>query len=270
VTLKDLLPFLQNLRWLDLLDILAVSFVIYRILLIVQGTRAVQLLLGFGAMAALWWGSKAYELHALSWLLQLFFDYLFIVIIVLFQDQIKAALVAFGATRFIGRAGKGSMDQQIEEVVAACQALAKERTGALIVFEKNHGLLNYALTGTRLDSRIHSDVLYALFQTRSPLHDGAVIIYDGKIQSAGCFLPLSKSGEIDRHFGTRHRAALGISEVSDAVVVVVSEETGKIQICQNGVFHVAPDENALRRGLRQRLLNFDRQSSDPLAATGVS
>lgn len=267
--MKDLLPFLQNLRALDLLDILAVSFVIYRILLIVQGTRAVQMLMGFGAMAALWWGANAYELHALSWLLQLFFDYLFILVIVLFQDQIKSALVAFGGTRLVGRASKGNIDQQIEEVVAACQALSKERTGALIVFEKSHGLLNYSLTGTRLDARLHSDVLYALFQTRSPLHDGAVIIYDGKIQSAGCFLPLSKSGEIDRHFGTRHRAALGISEVSDAIVVVVSEETGKMQICQNGVFYPAHDENALRKGLRQRLLSFERSMQDPITSTGA-
>ena len=266
--MKDLLPFLQNLRSLDLLDILAVSFIVYRMLLIVQGTRAVQMLMGLGAMALLWWAADAYELHALSWLLQLFFDYLFILIIVLFQDQIKSALAAFGGTRFIGKNAKGSLDQQIEEVVSACQALARERTGALIVFEKAHGLLNYSLTGTRLDAHVHSDVLYALFQTRSPLHDGAVIIFRGRIQSAGCFLPLSKSGEVDRHFGTRHRAALGITEVSDAVVVVVSEETGKIQICYEGVFQVAGDENALRKGLRQRLLRFERDRQELVGAGG--
>ena len=266
--MRDLLPFLQNLRSLDLLDILAVSFIVYRMLLIVQGTRAVQMLMGLGAMALLWWAADAYELHALSWLLQLFFDYLFILIIVLFQDQIKSALASFGGTRFIGKNAKGNLDQQIEEVVSACQALARERTGALIVFEKTHGLLNYSLTGTRLDARVHSDLLYAIFQTRSPLHDGAVIIFRGKIQSAGCFLPLSKSGEVDRHFGTRHRAALGISEVSDAVVVVVSEETGKVQICSEGVFQVAVDENALRTGLRQKLLRFERDRQE--ATVGAS
>jgi diadenylate cyclase len=256
--LKDLIPFLQNIRALDLLDILAVSFIIYRILLIVQGTRAVQMLIGFGAMALLWWVSNNYELYALSWLLQLFFDYLFILIIVLFQDQIKSALVSFGGARIIGKNAKGKLDQQIEEVVIACYRLAKERTGALIVFEKNHGLLNYSLTGTKLDSRVHCDVLYALFQARSPLHDGAVIIYDGKIQSAGCFLPLSKSGELDRHFGTRHRAALGVTEVSDAVVVVVSEETGKVQICHEGIFVGASDENTLRKVLREKILTRDK------------
>lgn len=260
--MRDLLPFLQNLRLLDAFDILAVSLIIYRVLLIVQGTRAVQMLLGLGAMALLWWVATAYELHALSWLLQLFFDYLFILVIVLFQDQIKSALAAFGGTRFVGRNADQRVHQHIEEVVAAAMALAREKTGALIVFEKHHGLLNYSLTGTRLDARIHSDVLYALFQNSSPLHDGAVIIYDGMIQSAGCFLPLSKSGEVDRHFGTRHRAALGVSEVSDAVVVVVSEETGKVQICHEGVFQEATSEAELRSGLRRRLLQGVRDARD--------
>lgn len=263
--MQEILPFLKNLRALDLVDILAVSFIVYRMLLIVQGTRAVQMLLGLGALAAVWWGANTYELHALSWLLQLFFDYLFILVIVLFQDQIKSALALFGGTKIIGKSGSTKLDEHIEEVVAACMALAREKTGALIVFEKNHGLLNYSLTGTRLDARIHSDVLFALFQNASPLHDGAVIIYQGTIQSAGCFLPLSKSGEIDRHFGTRHRAALGVSEVSDAVVVVVSEETGKVQICHEGVFEEAVDKNALRRGLRRRLMHSDRNAASSAA-----
>ena len=263
--MRELLPFLKNLRILDLLDVVAVSFIIYRLLMIVQGTRAVQMLFGLGAMLALWGVANAYELHALSWLLQLFFDYLFILIIVLFQDQIKSALVAFGGTKFIGRNSKSKMDQQIEEVVAACVALSRERTGALIVFEKNHGLLNYVMTGTRLEARVHADVLYSLFQVNSPLHDGAIIIFDGRIQAAGCFLPLSKSVEIDRHFGTRHRAALGVTEVSDAVVVVVSEETGRIQICSEGFFHAVEGEDALRRELRKHLVPNSRTTTDAVA-----
>lgn len=264
--MRDLLPFLRNLRLLDLVDVVAVSFIFYRLLLIVQGTRAVQMLLGLGAMLALWGMAQAYELHALSWLLQLFFDYLFILVIVLFQDQIKSALAAFGGTKLIGRNGKSKMDQQIEEVVAACTALSRERTGALIVFEKNHGLLNYVMTGTRLEARVHADVLYSLFQVNSPLHDGAIILFEGRIQAAGCFLPLSKSVEIDRHFGTRHRAALGVTEVSDAVVVVVSEETGRIQICSEGFFHAVEGEEALRRELRKHLIQDGRSSSEGVLA----
>ncbi len=266
--MKELLPFLRNFRLVDLLDIMAVSLIVYRLLLIVQGTRAVPMLVGLGAMVSLWAVANAYELHALTWLLQLFFDYLVILVIVLFQDQIKSALAAFGGTRFWGKSGQSNLEQQIEEVVAACTALSRERTGALIVFEKDHGLLNYAKTGTRLDARLHADVLYALFQVNSPLHDGAVVLYEGVIQAAGCFLPLSKSAEVDRHFGTRHRAALGVTEVSDAVVVVVSEETGRIQICSDGHFHPVDGEDALRRGLRKHLSSSSR-GGDALATGGA-
>src|SRR5690606_4983125 len=186
-------------------------------------------------------------------------DYLFIILIVLFQDQIRSALVSLSGTQLLGRNEKSKFDQQIEEVVAACSALSKERTGALIVFEKNHGLLNYSTTGTRLDANIHSDLIYSLFQYKSPLHDGAIIIYNGVIQAAGCFLPLSKNVEIDRHYGTRHRAALGITEISDAVVVTVSEETGKINICYNGVFHLMDTEELLRKYLRKFLRSEERR-----------
>lgn len=249
---------LANFRFLDLLDIAVVALIVYRFLLIIQGTRAYQMLFGIMALAMLWWFSEFYELYSLSWVLQNFFDYLFIILIVLFQDQIRSALVSISSTRLIGRAGRSAFDQQIEEVVAACTALARERTGALIVFEKNHGLLNYSSSGTRLDSRIHSDIIYSIFQTNSPLHDGAIIIYNGVIQAAGCFLPLSKNVEIDRHYGTRHRAALGITEISDAVVVTVSEETGRINICYNGVFHLMENDEALRKYLRKFLLEIDR------------
>jgi diadenylate cyclase len=234
-----------------------VSFIVYRFLLIVQGTRANQMLFGIVALAVLWWGSQLYELYSLSWVLQNFFDYLFIILIVLFQDQFRSALVAISSTKFIGKSGRSKFDQQIEEVVAACTALSRERTGALIVFEKNHGLLNYSSSGTRLDSRIHSDIIYSIFQTNSPLHDGAIIIYNGTIQAAGCFLPLSKNVEIDRHYGTRHRAALGITEITDAVVVTVSEETGRINIVYNGVFHYQDSEENLRKFLRKFLLEID-------------
>lgn len=252
---------LANFRFIDLLDMVAVSIIIYRFLIIVQGTRAYQMLFGIFALAILWWFSQLYELYSLSWILQNFFDYLFIILIVLFQDQIKSALVSISSAKFLGRNGRTKFDQQIEEVVAACTALSRERTGALIVFEKNHGLLNYSSSGTRLDSRVHSDIIYSIFQTKSPLHDGAIIIYNGVIQAAGCFLPLSKNVEIDRHYGTRHRAALGVTEITDAVVVTVSEESGRINICYNGVFHYMDNEELLRKYLRKFLLEIDRVSN---------
>lgn len=250
---------LTNFRFIDLLDITAVAIILYRFLIIIQGTRANRMLLGIVALALTFSISQYYELYSLSWILQKFFDHLFIILIVLFQDQIRSALIAITSTRFFGKNGDTRFDQQIEEVVAAAQALSRERTGALIVFEKSHGLLNYSASGTRLDAKIHSDIIYSIFQTKSPLHDGAIIIYQDVIQAAGCFLPLSKNVEIDRHYGTRHRAALGITEISDAVVVTVSEETGRINICYNGVFHYMENEELLRKYLRKFLLEIDKE-----------
>lgn len=220
------------------------------------------MILGLMALGAVWFISKFYELYTLGWILHLFFDYLFIIVIVLFQDQIRSALVSFSGTKFLGKGQKSKLDHQIEEVIDAAMILAKEKTGALIVFEKFHGLLNYSLTGTKLDANIHSDLLYSLFQPISPLHDGAVVIYNGVIQSAGCLLPLSKSSDLDRQYGTRHRAALGVTEVSDAVVLIVSEETGKISLCYNTKFYPIKSEEQLRRDLRNFLLDIEHMKAN--------
>ena len=259
-----LLGFISNFTITDLIDISIVAFIIYRFLLIVQGTRAVQMLLGLAALATLYWFSLSYELYSLNWILNHFFDYFFVILIILFQDQIRSALVAFGEAKIIGRRKRARYNVQVEEVVTAATALSREKTGALIVFEKNHGLLNYSLTGTRLDCRVHSDILYTIFQSSSPLHDGAVILFENRIQSAGCFLPLSKNVEIDSHLGTRHRAALGITEVSDAVVLVVSEETGKVNLCYNGQFFYMEDEIMLRKSLRQLLVTEKGEAPEEL------
>lgn len=248
-----LLSIIQNITPSDLLDMGIVSYIIYRFLFTVQGTRAVQMLFGIISMGTLYWISLSYELYSLNWILNHFFKYFFVILIIIFQDQIRNALVSFGDMRIFEKKKKTVFDEQVEEVVAACQALSSERTGALLVFEKNHGLLNYSLTGTRINANVHSDLIYSLFQTNSPLHDGAIIIYHNKIQSAGCFLPLSKNVEIDKHLGTRHRAAMGISEVSDAVVVIISEETGQINICYGGQFLTSNSESELRAKLLKLL-----------------
>lgn len=258
---------ISNIRIWDILDIGVVAVIFYHLVNIIQGTRAYQVLFGIISLSLLWWFSHAFELYSLSWIMKKFFDYLFIILIVLFQDQIKSALVAISSTRFFGRSEAFKADQYIEEVVVATLALSREKTGALIVFEKNHGLLNYAATGTRLDCKIHSDIIYSIFQIKSPLHDGAIIIYNGLIQSAGCFLPLSKNVEIDRQYGTRHRAALGISEISDAVAITVSEETGKVNICHNGIIHFIEEEEQLRRYLRKFLFKVDRTDPVPMRVT---
>ena len=145
---------------------------------------------------------------------------------------------------------KDEYDFEIDEIVEATGALSKEKIGALIVIERTHGLLNYVNTGTRLDSRIHSDIIYSIFESSSSLHDGAIIIQNGKLSAAGCFLPLSKNFDIERHLGTRHRAALGLTEVTDALVVTVSEESGRISLAVEGVFYLCKTEKELGQYLR--------------------
>ncbi|MBD64299.1 MAG: TIGR00159 family protein [Halobacteriovoraceae bacterium] len=255
----------ENFTLTDSLDIIIVAIILYQFFTIIQGTRAVQVLVGTAAIATLYWFSLSMELYSLNWLLQHFFDYFFVIVIILFQEQIRSALAIFGNAGVFTRKKNQYYDTQIEEMISACMALRREKTGALIVIERNHGLLNYSATGTRMDSKIHSDLLYTIFQPSSPLHDGAVIIYQNRIQSAGCFLPLSKNIDLDRHIGTRHRAALGISEVSDALVLVVSEESGKISLCINGRFIHCEDESTLRAQLRMHLYSAKEREAFSLS-----
>ncbi len=251
--MEFLLKVIQNFTINDLLDLGIVAFITYRFLLIVKGTRAVQMLFGLLALMGTYWASISFKLYSLNWLLTQFFDYFFVIMIILFQEQIRVALVSFGETSMFSRKRKTLHDEELEEIVEVCTVLSREKTGGLIVFEKNQGLMNYSRTGTRLDCDIHSDIIYSIFQTNSPLHDGAMIIYNGKLQAAGCFLPLSKNVEIDRHYGTRHRAALGITELTDAIVVIVSEETGSIKLCVGAEFFDIIDDKDLRVKLNKAL-----------------
>lgn len=247
----------------DVIDVLVVSFLVYQLLLIIKGTRAAQMLLGIGALLALFWLAVSLKLYALNWILSHFFDSFFIILVILFQDQIRSALARFGAGRQIlrfGRRAKAADLFDLEEIIEACEACSKEHVGALIILEKDQGLLNFISTGTRLDSEIHSDILYALFQSRSALHDGAVILSSGKIAAAGCFLPLSKNVEIERHMGTRHRAAIGLSEVTDAIAIVVSEETGRISVSHEGELIICSDATQLRLTI-EMLIGMDGEQS---------
>jgi len=235
----------------DLVDIGIVSIILYQVLRIVQGTRALQILLGLVLVLCLYGVGIYYKLYSLNWILNHFFDYFVIIFIILFQDQLRSALANVGTgRRVLGVFNRKRESLEIEEVVEVAGVLSKEKIGALIVFERNHGLDNIVGTGTKIGAEIHSDLIYSIFQSSSPLHDGAIIIQDGKISAAGCFLPLSNNVEIDRHLGTRHRAALGISEISDSIVVTVSEETGKINICLDGTFYLCSNENQLRKYLK--------------------
>ena len=240
----------------DVVDITIVSVILYQILRIVQGTRALQILLGLVLVLCLYGVGLYYKLYSLNWILTHFFEYFVLIFIILFQDQLRSALANVGTGRRVFGLFNRKRDYlEIEEVVEAASVLSKEQIGALIVFERNHGLENIINTGTRLGSEIHSDLIYSIFQSSSPMHDGAILIQGDKIAAAGCFLPLSNNVEIDRHLGTRHRAALGISETSDAIVVTVSEETGRINVCLDGSFYYCSNENQLRQYLKHLWTN---------------
>lgn len=247
----SLSAFFAHLNVKDVIDILVVSILIYQLLLIVRGTKAAQMIVGLGALFGLFWLGITFKLYSLNWVLAHFFDSFFIIVVVLFQDQFRSALASVGTRKnILTLFSKDEHDFEIDEIVEACGALSKEKIGALVVIERTHGLLNYVNTGTRLDSRIHSDIIYSIFESSSSLHDGAIIIQNSKISAAGCFLPLSKNFDIERHLGTRHRAALGLTEVTDALVITCSEETGKINLCVEGIFYLCKTEKELGQYLR--------------------
>lgn len=242
-----------QINFKDILDIVAVTFLIYQILFIVKGTRAVQMLFGVALLAVTFWIGHFYQLHTLNWILSHFFNSFFVIFIILFQDEIRSALASFGTGKKVfGSRFKTTKSSAIDEIVEAVVAMGRKKIGGIIVLERVQGLQNYVSTGTSLQSEIHADLLFALFQHQSPLHDGAVIISKDKILAAGCFLPLSKSIDVDRHLGTRHRASLGVSEATDAIVITVSEETGNITIAFAGEFYKIPDED-LHKAIRVSL-----------------
>lgn len=245
-------PFINHLNFKDIIDIFIVAILIYQLLLIVRGTKAAQMIVGLGVLFGLFWLGLTFKLYSLNWVLAHFFDSFFIIVVVLFQDQFRSALASVGTKRNILTIfSKGQMvDFEMDEILEACGALSREKIGALIVIERKQGLLNYINTGTKLDSKIHSDIIYSIFESSSSLHDGAVIIQNSRIAAAGCFLPLSKNFDIERHLGTRHRAALGLTEGTDALVVTCSEETGKINLCVEGTFYPCKNEKELGEYLR--------------------
>ncbi|MCK5883191.1 MAG: diadenylate cyclase CdaA [Bacteriovoracaceae bacterium] len=243
---------LFQLSFKDALDIAVVALLIYQILFMVKGTRAVQMLLGVAAFGVIFWVSFSYQLHTLHWILGHFFNSFFVIFIILFQDQIRSALANFGSGRRVWGAGtRGASGPSIDEIVEASIAMGRKRIGGIVVLERVNGLKNFVSTGTQLLSEIHCDLIYAIFQSTSPLHDGAIITKKGKMLAAGCFLPLSKNVDVDRHLGTRHRAALGITESTDAVAVVVSEETGKVSIAERGNFYAVEGKVELARTLKR-------------------
>jgi diadenylate cyclase len=254
----DLLSNLQSsFRLIDLVDIGIVAFIVYRLLLLIRGTRAMQMVTGLGILGIAFFASSAFELFTTHWVLSYFFDYLILIVIVLFQDDLRRALTHVGKNPFFSAASEEEEREMVDEIARAATRLARERIGALLVIERETGLKNFIDTGSKLDSRVKSELLYSIFIPSSPIHDGAVIITGGRIAAAGCFLPLSKDPNIDKRYGTRHRAALGLTEDSDAIVILVSEEAGEAHLVKNGKITTNLNEQEIRQSLAA-LLDISR------------
>lgn len=222
----------------DIIDILIVSYIIYKMIQLVRGTRAVQLMKGILVLIATWAISTWFDLYTLKWLMNQMFTFGVVSVLIIFQPELRRALEQLGRGKLFVRSvlnDKDVVNQQLDEVMKAVQHMAKRRIGALIVFERNTGLNELVESGIPMESRITSQLLINIFTPNTPLHDGAVIIRGNQLTAAACYLPLSENPFISKELGTRHRAAIGVSESSDALAVVVSEETGQVSLAVNGM-----------------------------------
>ena len=269
VSFLSFLSLSENVHWYDylndVLDIVVVTYVIYKLMMIVRGTKAVQLIKGISIILVSWFLSGFFGLKTLQFLLNQVITYGLLGIIIIFQPELRRGLEHLGRTsNLFARAGTSDEEQQrqmIEAIVSSAQYMSKRRIGALIAIERDTGLNEYVETGIRMDSYITSQLVINLFIPNTPLHDGAMIIQDGKIAAAACYLPLSESPHIDKALGTRHRAAIGVSEVTDSVTLTVSEETGAVSLAIAGRLYRELDEEALRHKLIQELVIEEKEAT---------
>jgi diadenylate cyclase len=251
---ESILSVLRHFGWWDLLYVLIVAVAIYEILKLIRGTRAVQMGLGAGLLVLLFYLSRWGHLETVNWLIRNIVGYLVFALIVLFQADIRRALAHFGRTpfgRYFGRTQRA--EDTIEEIVVAAGLLAGQRVGGIIAIERSIGLRNYIEGGIPLDATVTYDLLVTIFRPGTPLHDGAVIIQGERIAAAACFLPLTVNPRVSKDFGTRHRAAIGLTEETDAVTVIVSEETGRISLALDGGIDSGLTADTLRERLRELL-----------------
>ena len=265
------MPFLSNFSLLDyiisLTDIFLVWFVFYKLLQIIKGTKAVQLLRGILLIVVVRFASEIIGLHTLSYLMEDVMTWGVLAIIIIFQPELRRALEQLGRGRLFTRTNfqeENIQEQTIEAIVKSTTYMAKRRIGALLSIERETGLNDYIETGIRLDSRVSSELLINIFIPNTPLHDGAVILQNGTVAAAACYLPLSESPFVSKELGTRHRAALGISEVTDSITIVVSEETGSISLTKNGELYRNLSIDELQKMLENEMSINNKPSSSSI------
>lgn len=255
--------------WLDALDILIVAFIIYQLLQLIRGTHAVQMALGGMVLVLVYWVSQWADLETVNWLLRTFLPYVVFGIIVVFQAEIRKVLAHLGKTPLLGAFSAQRTEEMIDEVVLAATTLASQHTGAIIVVEREMGLRTYIETGITLDAVVTYDLLVNVFSPGTPLHDGAVILQGNRVAAAACFLPLTVNPELSRQLGSRHRAAIGVTEDTDALAVVVSEETGIISLVSGGRIRRELDARTLKQALLDALEVDESEPEAAAVAAGV-
>ncbi|MEK7871454.1 MAG: diadenylate cyclase CdaA [Nitrospirota bacterium] len=254
---------IRSIRWQDILDILLVAFISYRLILIIKGTRTFQMLAGLAILLLALIVSQWLELYTINWIFTKFWSQIVIAIIILFQPEIRRALVQIGTNPFSNITPMEEF-KTLEEIVKASVSLANKKIGGIIVLEREIDLREIVEMGIQLDAKVSKEILNIIFLPQSPIHDGAVIIKGNRIVAAGCFLPLSLSPDISKIFGTRHRAAMGITEETDAVAIALSEEMGTISVIIGGKMTREVDAATLRRILTKIFIKEMKKDRLPI------
>lgn len=265
---REALFAISNIAITDVLDILIVAFLIYKISNMIHSTSAARVAKGIILIFLITLLTNVFHFHVLNYILSMILELGFIALVIMFQPELRRALERFGGKSMMrslvsSETPKGDMEKAILATVSACESMSKDRVGVLLVFERETPLEEFFKTGTRIDAQTTDQLLRNLFFPKASLHDGAVIIRDGRVAAAGCVMPLSENSHLSSDLGTRHRAGIGTSEVSDAVVVIVSEETGTISVAIGGMLkrHLAPQ--MLERLLMSELVH-DEDTQKPL------
>ena len=269
--LQNVIQQITNMQLSDYLDILLVAYVIYSLLPLIRTPNTMRIARAVLVVLAVAWLTGEMKLHTVNYILNQILAVGVLAVVVLFQPELRRMLDRLGNMRLrslLGLSGKTNddLDPVISQTVAACEVMSRERVGALIVFAREARLDEYSKTGTTIDGQVSEQLIRNIFFVKAPLHDGAMIIRDGRIAAAGCVLPLSDSNRLSADLGTRHRAGVGMSEASDAVVVIVSEETGTISVAVGGMLkrHLAPQ--TLGRLLHNELRSSEAQEEQTLLA----
>lgn len=251
---------IYSIRWQDLLDIGVITYITYKVLLYLKGTRTFKILLGCAVLFITYFLTDYYQILTINWILNNFISSIIVILVIIFGPEIRRALVIVGRGAMMRNVRTSKSTECLEEVLRAVKTMQINKIGALIVFQREDDLSEYMEDATILNAKVTKELLLSIFHPATPLHDGAVIIKDGVLKSAGCFLPLTTQSNLSKNLGTRHRAAIGITEETDAISLVVSEETGDVSVAVDGKITTKLSDEILDRLLHKLLFGIKKTS----------